>query len=90
MILFKHSQGGFSPDLATTLASIAAMQNAVRVADGRNKQAEANLELLLRQFQADLSPSDLQQANNQGSRRGGKVVGRGKGIPPVNAPEGNY
>jgi hypothetical protein len=89
-ILFKHAQGGFSPDLATTLASIAAMQNAVRVADGRNKQAEADLELLLRQFQADLSPSDQQQANNQGSRRGGKVVGRGKGIPPTNAAEGNY
>jgi hypothetical protein len=89
-ILFKDSQGGFSPDLATTLASIAAMQNAVRVADGRNKQAEADLELMLRQFQADLSPSDQRQANNQGSRRSGKVVGRGKGIPPTSAAEGNY
>jgi len=89
-ILFKDSQGGFSPDVAAAVASVAAMQNAVRVADGSNKQAEADLELLLRQLQADLDRSDLRQANNQGSRRGGKVVGRGKGIPPVNASEGNY
>jgi hypothetical protein len=89
-ILFKDSQGGFSPDVAGALASVAAMQNAVRVADARNKQAEADLELLLRQFQADLERSELQQANNQGSRQSGKAVGRGQGIPPAKAPEGDY
>jgi hypothetical protein len=90
VILFKDSQGGFSPDLATTLASIAAMQNAVRVADGRSKVAEADLELLLRQYEADLSRSDQQQANNQGSRPSHKTVGRGTGVPPSSAPEGDY
>jgi hypothetical protein len=90
VLLFKDSQGGFSPDLATTLASIAAMQNAVRVADGRSKQAEADLELLLRQYEADLSRSDQQQANNQGAKPGHKKVGRGTGTPPANSPEGDY
>jgi hypothetical protein len=89
-ILFKDSQGGFSPDTATTLASIAAMQNAVRVAGGYNEQANADLELLLRQYEADLSPSDLQQANNQGARNRGKAVARGKGIPPLATRGGDY
>jgi hypothetical protein len=67
VILFKDSKASFIPDVATYAASISAMQNAVRV-DGRNGVAEADLELLLRQYVADSKAGNLQQANNQGSR----------------------
>jgi hypothetical protein len=88
-ILFKDSQSSYVPDVAIYAASLAAMQNAVR-ADPANEQARADLELLLRQFQADTSQATEAQANNQGSRRAGKTVGRGKGIPPVKAAGGDY
>jgi hypothetical protein len=89
IVLFKDERGGFTQDVATYSSSITAMQNAVRV-DPTNKQAEADLELLLRQFDADRQNSDQQQANNQGSRPKGKTVGRGKGIPPLKTPSGDY
>jgi hypothetical protein len=89
VILFKDSRGRFTQDLAASAASISAMQNAVR-ADGRNEKAEADLELLLRQFQADSAGASQQQANNQGPQGRRKGVGRGKGIPPVLAPGGDY
>lgn len=89
VILFKDSKGRFIRDVATYAASISAMQNAVRV-NGRNEQAEADLELLLRQFQADSRGGTQEQANNQGSGRRGKAVGRGKGVRPLNAPGGDY
>jgi hypothetical protein len=88
-ILFKDSKGSFVQDLATYSASISAMQNAVRVDPG-NEQAEADLELLQRQFLADSTGGDQQEANNQGSRRRAKTVGRGQGVPPLNAPGGDY
>lgn len=89
VILFKDSKGTFVADVATYSAAISAMQNAVRVDPG-NEQAEADLELLLRQFLADSRGGNLREANNQGSQRRGKAVGRGEGVPPLNAPGGDY
>jgi hypothetical protein len=76
-------------NVATYAAAVSAMQNAVRV-NPDDAHARANLELLLRQLQADSSPGSERQANNQGSRQKGKTVGRGKGVPPLNAPGGDY
>ncbi len=87
--LFRDSKASFIPDLAIYAAAISAMQNAVRV-DGRNQLAEADLELLLRQYLADSQAGDLREANNQGAKPHGKAAGRGGGVPPVNAPGGDY
>ena len=89
VILFNDSKGTFVVDTALYLAAISAMQNAARVAPGNGK-VDADLELLLRQFKADTQKSGVQQANNQGSSNRGKTVGRGKGVPPLNAPNGDY
>ena len=89
VLLFKDSKAAYLPDVAAYSAALSAMQNAVR-ADPANEHARANLELMLRQFQADVSPGSERQANNQGSRQQGKTVGRGKGVAPVNTPGGNY
>jgi hypothetical protein len=88
-VLFKDSKSALVPDLAAYAASISAMQNAVR-ADSRDPRAAANLELLLRQYEADSRQGSERQANNQGSQRRGKTIGRGKGIPPAKTPEGDY
>jgi hypothetical protein len=89
VILFKSARAAFVTDVAAFSAAISAAQNAVRV-DPANEQAKADLELLLRQFEADSKGGDQQQANNQGSRHRGKAVGRGKGVPPLNAATGDY
>lgn len=89
VILLKDSRGAFVQDLAPYAAAISALQNAVRVDPG-NQQVTADLELLLRQFRADSRKPTEQQANNQGSKKHGKTIGRGKGIPPVKASEGDY
>jgi hypothetical protein len=88
-VLFTHAKLDYTEDLASYTASISAMQNAVR-ADPGNPRAAANLELLLRQFEADAGNGSERQANNQGSKQQGKTAGRGKGVPPLNAPTGNY
>jgi hypothetical protein len=89
VILFKDAKAGFVQDVATYSSSIAAMQNAV-LSDPTNKQAEADLELLLRQFAADQRVSQQRQSNNQGPRHKKGQVGRGKGVPPLNSPSGDY
>lgn len=89
VILLKDSRGGFIQDIAPYAAAISAMQSAVR-ATPNDPRMSANLELILRQFEADSRKPTEQQANNQGSKKKGKQVGRGKGIPPVISPEGDY
>ena len=89
VILFKDAKAGFVEDVAAYSSSIAAMQNAVR-SDPANKQAEADLELLLRQFAADRRASQQTQSNNQGPRHKGSKVGRGKGVPPLISQGGDY
>ena len=89
VLLFKNSKVGVAQDVAAYSAAISAMQNAVRVDPG-NGQVEADLELLLRQYLADSRGGSQREANNQGSRRRGKVVGRGAGVPPLNSPAGDY
>jgi hypothetical protein len=88
-ILFLDAKVNFIENLATYTASVSAMQNAVR-ADPGNQRAAANLELMLRQFEADAGGGQQRRANNQGSKAQGKTVGRGEGVPPLNSPTGNY
>ncbi len=89
VILLKDSRAGFVQDLAPYAAAVSAMQSAVRAAP-HDEHMTADLELMLRQFRADSRGPTEQQANNQGSKQRGKAVGRGKGIPPVKAPTGDY
>jgi hypothetical protein len=89
IVLFKSARAAFITDVAAFSAAISAAQNAVR-ADPGNEHAKADLELLLRQFEADSKGGTQQQANNQGSRHRGKAVGRGRGVPPLNAATGDY
>ena len=89
VLLFNDAKAAYVVDVATYSAAVSAMQNAVRVDPGY-AHARANLELLLRQLQADSSPGTDPEANNQGARQQGKTVGRGKGVPPLNAPGGDY
>jgi len=89
VILFKDAKAGFVQDVAAYSSSIAAMQNAVR-SDPANKQAEADLELLLRQFAADRRTSEQRQSSNQGPHHKGAQVGRGKGVPPLITKSGDY
>jgi hypothetical protein len=88
-VLFTDAKLNYVNDLAIYSASISAMQNAVREDPG-NKRAAANLELLLRQFEADAGNGDQRRANNQGSKAQGKTVGRGQGVPPIVTPTGDY
>jgi len=87
VLLFTDAKASFTPDLAAYAAAIAAFQNAVRT-DGRNERAKANLELILRQEETDFLRSQL--AGNSAQRQHGHTVGRGKGVPPLQAPEGDY
>src|SRR4051794_19552529 len=55
VLLFNDAKAAYVVDVATYSAAISSMQNAVR-ADPGDAHARANLELLLRQLQADSSP----------------------------------
>jgi hypothetical protein len=88
VVLFEDARGSNPPDLATYLSAVAAMQNAVR-ADDSNQQAKTDLELILRQEQADLAQNPQFAPSNEGSHRG-TVAGRGKGAAPPKSREGDY
>lgn len=88
-LLFNEYKMGFPPDPASFLSAIAAMQNAVR-ADPEAEDAKVNLELLLRQEQADFVKQAQSQAVNNQAPPPGHVAGRGKGAPPSSSQEGDY
>ena len=88
-ILLQDARTGFTQDLAPYLIAVTAMQNAVRVDPG-NKRAAANLELLLRQFQADARRRTPLPANDQGSKKRRQALDRGSGNPPSTKAGGNY
>jgi hypothetical protein len=88
-VLLEDARASFTGDLAPYLIAISAMQTAVRVDPG-NERVAANLELLLRQFQADGRQRTQLPANNQGSKKRRKAVDRGKGAPPLTTAGGDY
>ncbi len=87
ILLFTDAKASFTPDLAAYAAAIASFQNAVRT-DGHNERAKANLELILRQRETDFLRSQL--ASNRNQKQNGHTAGRGKGVPPLAAREGDY
>jgi hypothetical protein len=88
-LLLKDARASFSGDIAPYLIAVSAMQNAVR-ADPGNEKLAADLELLLRQFRADVKQRTQLPANNQGSKKRRQVVDRGKGVPPLTTAGGDY
>jgi hypothetical protein len=87
VLLFTDSKATLVPDVAAYEAAVAALQNAVR-ADPGNTQAKVNLELLLRQQRSDFVQQP--ETSNRNARNSGHIVGRGKGVPPLKAPGGDY
>jgi len=88
-VLLQDVRASLTGDIAPYLIAVTAMQNAVRAEPG-NEQAAANLELLLRQFRADVSQRTPLPASNQGAKKRREVVGRGKGVPPSTSGRGDY
>ena len=88
-LFFTEYKGTYPPDAASLLSAVAAMQNAVR-ADPTSDPAQADLELVLRQEEADFVQQAQSQAADNQAKQTGKVVGRGKGVPPRKATEGDY
>ena len=86
VLLFSQTQTSV-PDPATSAAAVIDMQNAVRI-DSDNEQAKVDLELLLRQLQADNAGQQGVQGNKQQvpksghrtrKRKGSVAPGRGAG-----------
>jgi hypothetical protein len=86
VLLFMDARSRSSLNAAEYASAAAAMENAIK-ADRNNAWAETDLELLLRQEEADFVRH--RQPGNQGSNHG-HTIGRGKGTPPIKASEGDY
>jgi hypothetical protein len=88
-VLLEDARISFTGDIAPYLIAVSAMQNAVRVDPG-NERIAANLELLLRQFEADAQQRTEVRPNSQRPKKQPQAVDRGKGVTPVTTAGGDY